>query len=52
MEQLDKSHRSFLYRNTMPEWWTYIDMKREVLKVKKGYCFIEENTAVEGCLFC
>ncbi len=35
----------------MPEWWEYIDIKRKILKIKKGNRFIEENSEVEGVYF-
>lgn len=47
----EKYHYNFLYQNTMPEWWEYIDLKRKILKIKKGNRFIEENEEVEGVYF-
>lgn len=35
----------------MPEWWEYIDIKRKILKIKKGNLFIEESNEVEGVYF-
>jgi len=35
----------------MQEWWEYIDMKRKILKIKKGNRLIEENSEVEGVYF-
>ena len=38
-------------QNVLPEWWEAIDLKRQLIKVKKGQKFIEEGTDTNGIYF-
>ncbi len=44
-------HTCFMCQNIMPDWWEMIDLKRILIKVKKGQRFIEESNKISGVFF-
>lgn len=44
-------HTCFMCQNIMPDWWEMIDLKRTLIKVKKGQRFIEESNKISGVFF-
>ncbi|MCJ8154570.1 Crp/Fnr family transcriptional regulator [Chryseobacterium sp. SSA4.19] len=45
------SHTCFMCQHILPEWWEVINVKRDIIKVKKGQKFIEEGSKREGVFF-
>lgn len=45
------SHTCFMCQNILPDWWDVINIKRNVIKVKKGQKFIEEGSDMAGVFF-
>ncbi|PRD53975.1 Crp/Fnr family transcriptional regulator [Sphingobacterium gobiense] len=44
-------HSCFMCRYVVPDWWENIDIRRQIIKVKKGQRFIDEGTDAEGVYF-
>ncbi len=47
----DCAHSCFMCQNILPEWWEVIDIKRNVIRVRKGQRFIEEGSETKGVFF-
>ncbi|QIY83241.1 Crp/Fnr family transcriptional regulator [Chryseobacterium sp. NEB161] len=45
------SHTCFMCQNITQDWWQMIDLKRYLIKVKKGQKFIEEGNEMSGVYF-
>lgn len=44
-------HSCFMCRYVVKDWWENIDMRRQIIKVKKGQRFIDEGSDAEGVYF-
>lgn len=44
-------HSCFMCRYVVADWWENIDIRRQIIKVKKGQRFIDEGSEAEGIYF-
>lgn len=44
-------HTCFMCRYVVADWWENIDIRRQIIKVKKGQRFIDEGSETEGVYF-
>lgn len=44
-------HSCFMCRYVVADWWENIDIRRQIIKVKKGQRFIDEGSEAEGVYF-